>query len=55
MTYTVVVDYMGETRTRKTSSLSLATQWAETAVYEIGADYAVVENPDGSIYCEYEM
>lgn len=53
--YKVIIDYMGETRTRETSSLSLAIQWAENAVYEIGADYAAVINPNGSIYCEYEM
>lgn len=53
--YEVCVTYMGETHTKKTANRDMALRWAEEAVYDIGAEYSVVYNPDGTVYAEYEL
>lgn len=51
----VEVEYLGEVHSRSAPKLETALYWAENAVYEAGADYAVVYNPRGEIYAEYEI
>lgn len=53
--FTVEVTYLGEIHIKNTCSIEKATNWAEEAVYDFGAEYSCVKYPNGSIYCEYEM
>lgn len=53
--YTVQVAYLCANHSKKTYDLDKAMQWAEEAVYDLGAEYSCVRDVNGNIYCEYEM
>lgn len=53
--YTVQITYWGVNHSKKICDLDRAVQWAEEAVYDLGAEYSCVEDVDGDIYCEYEL
>lgn len=53
--YEVEIDYLGVTHVKKFFNMSKAVECAEEAVYDFGAEYSCVKNPNGTIYCEYEM
>lgn len=46
----IEVEYLGEVHSRSAPGKETALTWAEDAVHEAGADYAVVYDSHGEIY-----